>query len=844
MNRNSVKPLKDLLNSVRDIDGFPIGKDEEILALSDPPAYTACPNPYIRDFIEEYGTPYNPETDDYRREPFVGDISEGKHHPIYTAHTYHTKVPHQAIQRFIEHYTEPSDIVFDGFCGTGMAGVAAVLSGRSAIVSELSPAATYIAYNLLNPISPDIFRKEFQEILEELKKECEWMYKTMHTKRAINTRTKEHPNFIDETEIEGDINYIVWNDVYKCPYCQNEICFGDSQDDGKPGEFKGKFTCPFCDAEIHENNSERVKIKKYDHYIEEEIEIVKQKPILVSYSIGTKNYWKKPDEHDLELINKIDEMEIPYWFPTNRMPDGYNTAQPARSHGITHVHHFFTKRNMWILSKLLSICKRKDMKYWFIINSIIQKASKLMTPKGDYVGRITPGTYYIAPLNMEINIFYYIKINLRTFPKYLEIMSNVKSKSMISTQSTTCLKNIPNNSIDYIFVDPPFGRNLMYSELNFMWEAFLRVISNNKKEAIENNVQGKDLHDYAELMTECFKEMYRILKPNRWITVEFHNTKASVWNSIQEAINRAGFIVAQVSVLDKRVGSFKQITSAGAVQGDLVINAYKPKSEFSERFLKSAGEGMESDFASQQLEHLPVRPNIERTDKMLYSKMLAHYVENGFKIGYNATNFYKLLSDNFTELDGYWFMDSQVKEYNKWKSGLSLDELRENLSGQRVLFVSDEKSALTWLYHFMENPLTFGEIQNEYRQVATTTDDTIPEVKELLENNFILEDGKYRRPLSEAERTEVEKNREKELDRAFNKLLKHARDGKGKIKNVRREALLHGFTKCYQDGRYQDILTVAEKLYKSTLESSGEIMDFIDIARIKTQGEKEVHAHE
>ena len=35
----------------RQIEGFPIGKDEDIIALSDPPYYTACPNPWINDFI-------------------------------------------------------------------------------------------------------------------------------------------------------------------------------------------------------------------------------------------------------------------------------------------------------------------------------------------------------------------------------------------------------------------------------------------------------------------------------------------------------------------------------------------------------------------------------------------------------------------------------------------------------------------------------------------------------------------------------------------------------------------------------------------------------------------------
>ena len=121
----------------RKIEGFPIGADEDILILSDPPYYTACPNPFIEDFIKCYGKPYNPETDNYRREPFAADVSEGKNDPIYNAHSYHTKVPHKAIMRYILHYTEPGDIVFDGFCGTGMTGVAAQLCGNKKVVESL-----------------------------------------------------------------------------------------------------------------------------------------------------------------------------------------------------------------------------------------------------------------------------------------------------------------------------------------------------------------------------------------------------------------------------------------------------------------------------------------------------------------------------------------------------------------------------------------------------------------------------------------------------------------------------------------------------------------------------------
>ncbi len=118
---------KDLLQRWKDEAGFPHGEIEDVMRLSDPPYYTACPNPFMDDFIRHYGKPYNPHRDDYHREPFAADVSEGKNDPIYNAHGYYTKVPHKAIMRYILHYTEPGDVILDGFAGSGMTGVAAQL---------------------------------------------------------------------------------------------------------------------------------------------------------------------------------------------------------------------------------------------------------------------------------------------------------------------------------------------------------------------------------------------------------------------------------------------------------------------------------------------------------------------------------------------------------------------------------------------------------------------------------------------------------------------------------------------------------------------------------------------
>ena len=100
---------------------------------------------------------------------------------------------------------------------------------------------------------------------------------------------------------------------------------------------------------------------------------------------------------------------------------------------------------------------------------------------------------------------------------------------------------------------------------------------------------AKGLDEYNSLMKKGFCEYFRVLKPNRWITVEFHNSQNAVWNGIQEAIQAAGFVIADVRVLDKQKGTTKQLSYTMAVKQDLVISAYKPKESFRRSFIQKSG---------------------------------------------------------------------------------------------------------------------------------------------------------------------------------------------------------------------------------------------------------------
>jgi hypothetical protein len=201
-------------------EGFPQGTDEAILAMSDPPYYTACPNPFLVDFVRHFGKPYDPSSK-YSREPLAIDVSVGKTDALYKAHAYHTKVPHLAIIPSILHYTEPGDLVLDGFSGSGMTGVAAQYCGvappsyrheiesewkkagrrppiwgpRRALLSDLSPAATFMASNYNTPFDADGLLKAGRKVLSDLEDEIGWMYETLHS----------------DGKTKGRIEYTVWS---------------------------------------------------------------------------------------------------------------------------------------------------------------------------------------------------------------------------------------------------------------------------------------------------------------------------------------------------------------------------------------------------------------------------------------------------------------------------------------------------------------------------------------------------------------------------------------------------------------------------------------------------------
>lgn len=878
------KKLKD--PEFRAIEGFPIGTDEAILELSNPPYYTACPNPWISSFAELFSM----SGDNYELvAPFAADIKEGRNDSVYNSHSYHTKVPYKAIMKYILHYTKPGDIVLDSFCGSGMTGIAANLCGdrdtvlslgysvdelgnvvtedgnrrlgaRKSIINDLSPAGTYISSNFNQEIDLENFNDEVNEIYRKAKEHLGWMYETKHHDGQV-----------------GEINFILWSDVFTCKNCSSEIIYWDDAVDEDAGKIKDIIPCSGCGLGSKKKDLERVYITVNDLGLSVPHRMAKQVPVLINYSVEGKKYSKKPDSCDLLLLDRIDEYQIDSWYPIDALPVGYNTAQPIKSHGMSHVHHFFTKRNLAVLSFCFDLAVSDRTK--FVFTALMFKSSQLCAPlmsnyfaalkgksRGGWVGKERSGTLYCPSIHTEVSIF----PQIRSRSKSMDFNVGNQENTIITTGSATNL-DIKDNSVDYVFIDPPFGSNINYSEMSFIWESWLKVKTNNLKEAIESKVQNKTVDDYRKLMTDSFSEVYRVLKPGKWMTVEFSNTSAIVWNNIQTAILEAGFVVADVSSLNKNQNSIMAYVTNTAVKQDLIISAYKPTVEFSTTFSSKGDESAMFEFVRNHLKYIPVckiqkneiLSNPERDPRIIFDRMVSYFIRNNKSVPVGSHDFQVWLEEEFHKRDGMIFLPTQVVEYDNKRAIYQA-------STQLSMFVEDEASAIEWLKQELKRrPKTYSEIHPLFLNELSgwKKNELELELSTLLEQNFLKYDGKDEVPSQIHTYLSTNFKDMRGLDKSDPKLVAKAKDRwyvpdpnkaadlekvrlrallkefetykaqKKKIKQPRAEALRAGFNTAWESQDFQTILDISAKIPPAVLQEDEKLLMFYDNALTLTSTE-------
>jgi len=621
-----------LLCAGKDMD-LPLLDKQRTLTSFSGGSYAAQTNPRIRQFVRSHRTPDRP----YNVGAFSRDISAGKNTYAYDAHTYHTKVPPEAIRQLVEYYTQSGDLVLDPFCGSGMTGVAALQSARKPILSDLSPAATFIAFNFLTPVASQKFMQAVNEVLTHTREEEVALYGThCRTCRAL-----------------VPMEYMVWSYGLLCQFCGKEFVLWDVARDEKESvresKVRSEFDCPHCGRHVAKRALRRTKLY----------------PVQVGYRCCKSRLAESkapPNEFDLTVIGaaELAALENDLWYPAAEFPEGVNTRQ-AIAHGLTSVDKLYTSRNLRAMARLWDIARRWpdeaiSLKLMFTVTSLYQRVTKLSEFRF-WGGSGNIANYNVPMIFNEQNVFKVFRRKAKTIRDYMETWPrDTTSPFCISTQSATDLAQIPNDSLDYIFTDPPFGANINYSEMNYLWESWLDVFTDTTHEAIVNRVQGKTLDDYRGLIAQSLREMYRVLKPGRWLTLVFHNSAAAVWASIQQALHESGFSLVRTQALDKQHGTFKQFVSANAVGYDLMLHCQKsalvavpamsskakPTSEsalraFVARTLAAKPDGF-------VVRYLHVKRRAEFDYRKLYSLWLKELVEAGETIDLNFEEFRKTVA--------------------------------------------------------------------------------------------------------------------------------------------------------------------------------------------------------
>ena len=243
------------------------------------------------------------------------------------------------------------------------------------------------------------------------------------------------------------------------------------------------------------------------------------------------------------------------------------------------------------------------------------------------------GVLYISKLPIEKNILLGLKRKAKPFEEAYKMLEDCHGT--VEVRNCSSAKMIEaDESVDFVFTDPPFGDFIPYAEVNQINELWLPTVTDRSEEIIISNAQNKGVNSYRDMLTGVFQEIGRVTKKDHPIAVVFHAAKAAVWSAFSEAIHSAGLEIEQSSFLDKTQASFKQVVSKSSVQGDPMF--LLKKADIKKRTA--------ADDEHILLEVIASNPHETETEKRhCYSLYIGRCLESGVDITMDAAQFYSYI---------------------------------------------------------------------------------------------------------------------------------------------------------------------------------------------------------
>lgn len=435
-------------------------------------------------------------------------------------------------------------------------------------------------------------------------------------------------------------------------------------------------------------NELSVTFKKLEEKVEKEIEELYSRPcskcktttsvskLLWKDSIPTYVYyycfhcksWFKEEvcDEDIKKIKETNSMEIPYWYPKEiLLPSDADVEM---------VEDLYTRRNLIALSILYNRIEsipeesiRETMKFTFC--AMLPQATKMimrLDTRG--MGSWVIHRYWIPKEHFEMNVWHFFKnrykktlkgkeqINSMIGDYFKEGVINAKTNNTcwILAKSSRKLPEIQDASVDYVFTDPPYGASIQYLRLCTMWNAWLKNKVDEKEEIVVN--RGKNHQFYQKMLTHVLKEVHRILKDERYMSMTFHNRDIKVWNALLEACRDSGFKLLKAIPEKPQAPSVSQIMQEKSLKSDLILTFIKMPEPIKEIISKE----MDVNQIIAETINEVVSGDNGATTTEIYDKLVPVMYELNL-LDETTTDIMVLLSNNFEFSRGRWYTKNASK---------------------------------------------------------------------------------------------------------------------------------------------------------------------------------------
>ena len=511
---------------------------------------------------------------------------------FYNTFPYPTKISPEAIAVYIACATRPGATVLDAFAGSDSTGIAALLcehptermktiakelgvtptwGKRNAVLYDIGTYAAFASKTMLNGLKS----KEFDAAIADFAVRAAAVTGDMYAARDPKGET-------------GSIRYALWSEVLVCPECGKEITYFEQGISRNPVEFKERIVCPHCKKEHSVDELPFAREQVYDRILQKYMVQKKRIPVWIYGTTNGKNWDRPAKKEDSEKVNRIYEQ-----CDADMVPQEIQWGELHRTgyhFGITHLHHFYTVRNYTVMKKLWELAgtypeKEKDSLRLLLLSynaahaTMMTRVVAKRKAKDFILTGAQSGVLYISKLPVEKNILLGLERKAKYFSQAYALLEKCTGNVSVNNASSSRMCEA-DNSIDFIFTDPPFGDFIPYAEVNQINELWLQNVTNRQEEIIISSSQNKDITAYKDMLTQVFREMCRVLKPGGHVSLVFHAAKAKVWEAFREAVREADLQIEYTNILDKSQVTFKQVVSEGSVKGDPLFLLKKKRKTF------------------------------------------------------------------------------------------------------------------------------------------------------------------------------------------------------------------------------------------------------------------------